>query len=194
MQNLLAGSSPGVYYRVCPTDRSRQSGREPGARKAVVYGADTHWRDVPIEELRDFMRELVMETSLRAAARMIGRGHEMVRKFVDGAIDRPQDRTRRAMAEVFLARQKLVRQVSTNPSTPTAGRLSLVLPKGTDAATREIRNIFELIRGSEKAPRSADVLEGWLVRRIEEEYATEVRYSGAKKPRRKKAAKESPGT
>jgi hypothetical protein len=191
---ILAGSSFGVYYRVCPTDRSRQSGREPEAREAVVYTADTHWRDVPIEELRDFMRELVMETSLRAAARMIGRGHEMVRKFVDGAIERPQDRTRRAMAEVFLARQHLVRQVSTSPSTPTAGRLSLVLPKGTDAATREIRKIFDLIRGSDGAPRSAEVVEGWLLRRIQEEYATEVRYSSAKKPRRRKVAKEAPGT
>jgi hypothetical protein len=55
------------------------------------------------------------------------------------------------------------------------------------------------VRAAEKVPASAEALENWLVRRIEEEYATDVRYAaggpgkGAGKPKpgkgRRKGAK-----
>jgi hypothetical protein len=160
---------------VCPSTGSRQNGRDSGEGGSAPH-ADRHWREYSVEELRSFMRELVLATSLREAARLIDRGHEMVRKFIDGTIQRPQERTRKAMAELLIARTRLVDRVRTSPSTPTAGQLTVILPKGVDAAVKEIRRVFAIVKASEKAPPSAEQLENWLVRRVQEEYATDVRY------------------
>ena len=44
------------------------------------------------------MTELVADSNLREAGRLIGRGREAVRKFVSGDIEMPHDRTREAIA------------------------------------------------------------------------------------------------
>ncbi|HEU0015339.1 MAG TPA: hypothetical protein VFQ45_16745 [Longimicrobium sp.] len=123
-----------------------------------------------MEELRAFMEELVMRTSLREAGRLIGRGHEMVRKFIDGSIKRPQDRTRRAMALLYLERRKELHLMESS-APPTSGPLKTILPRGLDAATTEVKAVFEAIHGGGRLVSTATALENWLIRRLREEYA-----------------------
>lgn len=130
------------------------------------------------------MRELVLESSLRPAAKRVGLGHEALRKFIIGETERPHERSRRAMAQLFLERQKL--SVSEGDSAPVAGQLKLLLPRGLPKASAEIRTVFDAIRGVARPPALAADLERWLLRRLQEEYAREVPYPTSGRKRREK--------
>ncbi|HKP76579.1 MAG TPA: hypothetical protein VJT67_13710, partial [Longimicrobiaceae bacterium] len=132
------------------------------------------WREIPVEELRRFMAELVVDSNLREAGRLIGRGREAVRRFVAGDIETPHDRTREAIARLYLQKQDggtLAAAEATQPAaSPTP--LKLLLPQGVERATAEIRQIFEgLKRHVDELPSSAAAVETWLLRRVKEEYA-----------------------
>ncbi|HEU0052074.1 MAG TPA: hypothetical protein VFQ39_02810 [Longimicrobium sp.] len=128
------------------------------------------------------------ETSLREAGRLIGRGREQVRKFVSGAIHTPHDRTREAIAILYLQRQKTGHVAETRVAAPSPAPLKLILPQGLERATAEIRAVFEPLRGNPDAPAVTAALETWLVRRVREEYAAEVPYPvlRQRRPRQKK--------
>lgn len=130
------------------------------------------------------MRELVLESSLRPAAKRVGLGHEALRKFIIGETDRPHERSRRAMAQLFLERRKLT--VSEGDTAPTAGQLKLLLPRGLEKASAEVRTVFDAIRGVGRPPALAKDLERWLLRRLQEEYAREVPYPTSGRKRREK--------
>jgi hypothetical protein len=142
---------------------------------------------VRLEELRSFMHELVLESSLRSASSRVGLGHEALRKFINGETDRPHERTRRRMGQLFLERQKLSAAEGDSPI--VAGQLKLLLPRGLDAARTEVRTVFDALRESGKARPVAMDLEKWLMRRLEEEYAREQPYPGDKPARRKPGRK-----
>jgi hypothetical protein len=135
----------------------------------------------------------VRATSLREVGRMIGRGREQVRKFVSGDIQNPHDRTREAIARLYLQWQKTgrVAEVRTEEGTPTP--LKMILPQGLEKASGEIRAVFERIRAADDAPPTAAALEGWLLRRLKEEYAAERPYPRARqRPARRKTPPEQP--
>ena len=127
------------------------------------------------------MHQLVMDTSLRQAASRVGLGHEALRKFIAGQTERPHERTRRAMAQLYLDSQR--QRVAEAEATPTAGQLKLRLPRGLEHAEAEIRAIFQALRAGQRPPATADAVEEWLQRRLREEYATEPRWGV--RPRRK---------
>jgi len=139
------------------------------------------------------MRELVADSNLREAGRLIGRGRETVRKFVSGDIEMPHDRTREAMAKLYVQKYgsapMRAAEVAQPVATPTP--LKLILPEGVESATAEIRATFEALRkhGGE-LPESAQALERWLLRRLKDEYAAEVPY--ARPRRRQRRAKKQP--
>jgi len=110
-----------------------------------------------------------MQSSLRDAGRLIGRGHEMVRKFIDGTIQRPQERTRRAMGLLYLERRRL--RLMETATTPTAGLLKSILPRGLDAATAAVKAVFEDKRSSGRLSSTGTAIEAYLVRKLREEYA-----------------------
>lgn len=154
------------------------------------------WRDVDVEVLRTFMKGVVLELGLRRAADMIGRGHEQVRKFIKGEIRWPQDKTRRAMAELFLRHQP-PDETATSPSTSmaeerpvprlTSPELRSILPDGLEAASAVVRAIFALARRHpDELPAEAAALEKLLLRQLKEEYREVGAYvlpAASRKPR-----------
>jgi hypothetical protein len=149
------------------------------------------WREIPVEELRRFMAELVQDSNLREAGRLIGRGREAVRKFVSGDIEMPHDRTRKAIATLYQQKYGTGVKVAAEvpQTTPTPTPLRLILPRGVERATAEIRATFQALHEhSAKLPASASALERWLLKRVKEEYAAEVPYARPRQrqPRKKK--------
>jgi hypothetical protein len=138
---------------------------------------------VPIETLRAFMHQLVLDTSLRDVAALVGLGHEALRKFVNNTTERPHQRSLRAMGQLFNQRQAL--QVRERATVPTAGQLRLLLPRGLEDARAAVRELFDSVRGSRKAGAYADDVEQFLLRRLEEEYAAEPNWSSTRKRSRK---------
>lgn len=135
------------------------------------------------------MTELVTDSNLREAGRLIGRGREAVRKFVAGEIDKPHERTREAMAKLYLQKYGTgvmrAAEVAQPAASPTP--LKLILPQPVERATAEIRAIFEgLRRHATDLPPSTAALERWLLRQVKSEYATEVPYA---RPRQRRARK-----
>lgn len=139
------------------------------------------------------MAELVRDSNLREAARLIGRGREQVRKFVAGEIENPHPSTREAIAKLYQRREQsgalLAREVPAER--PTRTPLRLVLPRGIEKATAEIRAVFDVLRRhAGEGPESAAALEKWLLTHVKDEYAVEVPY--ARPRRRKPRAKPEP--
>jgi hypothetical protein len=146
---------------------------------------------VPVEELRRFMAELVQDSNLREAGRLIGKGREAVRKFVSGETETPHDRTREAIARLYVQKYGagVKRASEVAQATTTTTPLKLILPRGVERATTEVRAIFEALRTHSHAmPPATGALERWIVRRVREEYAAETPYARPRqrKPRRKK--------
>jgi hypothetical protein len=134
---------------------------------------------VPVETLRDFMHQLVLDSSLRDAAARVGLGHEALRKFINGITERPHQRSLRSMGALYNEQQAL--RARERATIPTAGQLKLLLPRGLEAASAEVRGVFDAIRGTRKAGALAGELEAWLLRRLREEYAVEPSWGPARK-------------
>jgi hypothetical protein len=154
-------------------------------------GAPQHsaWREIPVDELRRFMSELVSDSNLREAGRLIGRGREAVRKFVSGDIETPHDRTREAIAKLYVQKYGAGAMRAAEVAQPSASPtpLKLILPQPVERATTEIRAIFEgLRRHADELPPSTAALERWLLRQVKAEYAAEVPYA---RPRQRRARK-----
>lgn len=126
------------------------------------------------------MADLVVDSNLREAGRLIGRGREAVRRFVSGDIDTPHDRTREAIARLYLQKEGAGAMSAAEAPSPGASPtpLKLILPEGVERATAEIRQIFEGVRKhANELPASTAAVETWLLRRVKEEYATETPYA-----------------
>ncbi|HEU4455893.1 MAG TPA: hypothetical protein VFR81_22700 [Longimicrobium sp.] len=157
------------------------------------------WREIPVSELRSFVAELVRDSNLREAARLIGRGREQVRKFVSGDIENPHPSTREAIAKLYQQRHGtgtgLARDVHATAVTRTP--LRLILPRPVEKATAEIRAVFDVIRRhADEAPETAAALEKWLLTHIKDEYAVEIPYPQPRKrkPRKAKGAPDADGS
>ena len=137
--------------------------------------------------LRAFVTELAREMGLREAGRLIGRGREQVRKFAAGTIEIPHPKTRQSMGELYLQRNgRGDRVAETLVPTPSPTPLKLILPKGLERATAEIRTLFALVRKQPDAPESANGVEQWLLRHVKSEYSSEQSYPKPKGPPRKR--------
>lgn len=129
------------------------------------------------------MGQLVLDTSLRDVAALVGLGHEALRKFIIGTTERPHQRSLRAMGQLYTQRQAL--QARERATVPTAGQLKLLLPRGLDDASAAVRELFDAIRGTRRAGAYADGIELFLLRRLEEEYAAESGWGPPRKRSRK---------
>lgn len=120
------------------------------------------------------MQELVLDTSLREAAGLVGLGHEALRKFVNGTTEKPHQRSLRSMGRLYLQRRAGgVQEVRTAVS--KAPHLKLLFAPGLDAAIGEVRALFEDWRNGHPPPQRAVDLERWLIARLREEHAAEPR-------------------
>ena len=135
------------------------------------------------------MTELAREVGLREAGRLVERGREQVRKFISGAIEVPHPRTRQRLGELYIERHgRGDRVAETLVHTPSPTPLKLILPKGLERATAEIRTLFALIRKHPDAPETAAGVEQWLLRHVKAEYSAEQAYprpAGKRKPPKK---------
>ena len=129
------------------------------------------------------MGQLVLDTSLRDVAALVGLGHEALRKFINGTTERPHQRSLRAMGQLYNERQAL--QAKERTTAPTAGQLKLLLPRGLQDASAAVQEVFDAIRGSRKAGAYADDMERFLLRRLEEEYFEEPNWGPPRKRSRK---------
>lgn len=127
------------------------------------------------------MEELVLDTSLREAAALVGLGHEALRKFINRTTEKPHKRSLRSMASLYLERRRL--RVAEVRTTPTAGHLKLILPRGAEAATEAVKATFDAWREGRKPPPLAADIEKWLFAKLREEYAAEPNWA----PRRKRS-------
>jgi phage antirepressor YoqD-like protein len=127
------------------------------------------------------MDALVLDTSLREAAALVGLGHEALRKFINGTTEQPHKRSIRSMAALYLERNRL--RVAEVRTTPSAGHLKLVLPRGVEPATEAVKGLFDAWREGRRPPPLAADLERWLVNKVREEYAAEPNWA----PRRKRS-------
>ncbi|HEX8452210.1 MAG TPA: hypothetical protein VF647_08950 [Longimicrobium sp.] len=145
--------------------------------------------------LRAFLAELVQEMGLREAGRLIGRGREQVRKFVSGTIEAPHPRTREKLGNLLIERQGRGNRVGESlVKTPSPTPLKLILPKGLERATGDIRAMFALIRKHPDAPETATGVEQWLLRHVKSEYSSEQSYPAPKRAApAKRAAKKKTG-
>lgn len=134
------------------------------------------------------MAQLVSDSNLREAGRLIGRGREAVRRFVSGDIETPHERTREAIARLYIKNHG-TGPLAAAEATQSAGAstpLKLILPQGVERATTEIRTIFDALRRhSSEMPASTAAVENWLLRRVKDEYANEVPYARPRKRRPK---------
>jgi hypothetical protein len=138
---------------------------------------------VRLEELRAFMAELTHSMNLRDAGALVGLGHEALRKFIRGTTKRPHDRTVKAMALLYLERQKVV--AAERDAHPTAGQLRLVLPRGLEPALETVSGLFDTLRDARRYNATAEALEQWLERRLREEYSAEPGWGSRPKRSRK---------
>ncbi len=149
------------------------------------------WAEIPITVLRSFATELAREMGLREAGRLIGRGREQVRKFIAGTIEVPHPRTRQRLGELYLERHgRADRVAEALVETPAPTPLKVILPKGLERATAEIRAMFALIRRHPDVPESAVGVEQWLLRHVKQEYSTEQTYPRPARRRPKKVGEE----
>jgi hypothetical protein len=117
------------------------------------------------------MHELVLDTSLRDAASLVGLGHEALRKFVNGTTERPHQRSLRSMGQLYAKRRSGVAEART--ATPTAGQLKLLFARELDEAIAQARGILPALREGREPPINVDELEKWIVRKLREEHAAE---------------------
>lgn len=141
------------------------------------------------------MTELVADSNLREAGRLIGRGREAVRKFVSGDIEMPHDRTREAIAKLYVQKYGSVAMRAAEVTQPAASPtpLKLILPQGVERATAEIRAVFEPLRkdGGDVSA-SIAALERWLLKRVKDEYAAEVPYARPRQRQRREKKGNAP--
>ncbi|HEX6042393.1 hypothetical protein [Longimicrobium sp.] len=127
------------------------------------------------------MHELVLDTSLRDAAALVGLGHEALRKFVNGTTERPHQRSLRSMGQLYQQRRARGGVAEVRTTAQSAGHLKLLFSPGLDAALTEVRALFDDWReGRPPSERAAEV-ERWLARKLREEHAAEVQFAGNRK-------------
>lgn len=127
------------------------------------------------------MHELVLDTSLREAAALVGLGHEALRKFVNGTTEQPHERSRRSMGQLYHQRRARGGVAEVRTTSQSAGHLKLLFSPALDAALDEVRALFDDWReGRAPSERAAEV-ERWLARRLREEHAAEAQYTGSRR-------------
>lgn len=130
------------------------------------------------------MQEVVLDTSLREAAALVGLGHEAMRKFVNGTTERPHQRSLRAMGNLYLERRvRGVAEVRT--PTPSAPHLKLLFVPGLEASTEQVKALFAGWREGGEPPALAGELERWLLGKLREEYAAEASWAPTRKRSRR---------
>jgi hypothetical protein len=129
------------------------------------------------------MHELVLDTSLREAAALVGLGHEALRKFVNGTTERPHQRSLRAMGHLY--QQRRAKGVAEVRTAPTAGHLKLLFTPGVEPSSAEVKALFDDWRDGRPPSPLAEELEKWLLRKLREEHAAEPTWAATRKRSRK---------
>lgn len=130
------------------------------------------------------MQEVVLDTSLREAAALVGLGHEAMRKFVNGTTERPHQRTLRAMGNLYVERRARGGVAEVRTPTPSAPHLKLLFAPGLESSIGEVQALFDAWRDGNAPPALAAELERWLVSKLREEYAAEPTAPIRKRSRR----------
>ncbi|HEV3050975.1 MAG TPA: hypothetical protein VGX50_11725 [Longimicrobium sp.] len=149
--------------------------------------------DVPLEVLRDFVREMAELYSYRGLATRLGMGHETVRKFITRRTELPHPRQREAYAAFFLELHPggYVEATRTEDRARPLPQLKRLLPPERGEAAAVLDRIFDLAaRHPDELPEQADAVRAWMQRLLAAEFDAELRYTAGRRP---SAATETPG-
>lgn len=119
------------------------------------------------------MHGLVLDTSLREAAALVGLGHEALRKFVNGTTERPHQRSLRSMGQLYHKRHGGGGVAEGRTASPSAGQLKLLFARELDEAVAQAHDLFPALRDGREPAISVEELEKWIVRKLREEHAAE---------------------
>lgn len=128
------------------------------------------------------MHALVLDTSLREAAALVGLGHEALRKFVNGTTERPHQRSLRSMGQLYRKRAAGVGEAF--QATESAGQLKVLFARELDEAIAQARDLFSALREGREPPVNVTELEKWMVRKLREEHDGEPRAPLRKRSRK----------
>lgn len=131
------------------------------------------------------MQEVVLDTSLREAAALVGLGHEAMRKFVNGTTERPHQRSLRAMGNLYLERRARGVAEVRAAAAPSAPHLKLLFAPGLESSIGEVKALFAAWREGRPPPELAAEVERWLVGKLREEYAAEPSWAATRKRSRR---------
>lgn len=140
---------------------------------------------VPLEVLREFVREMAALYSYRGVASRWGMGHETVRKFITRTTEQPHPRQREKYAAFFLELHPggYVEATRTDDRARPLPQLKRLLPPERGEAARALDRIFELAgRHPDELPEQADAVRGWLQRLLAAEFDAELRYTAGRRP------------
>jgi hypothetical protein len=148
--------------------------------------------DVPLEVLRDFVREMAELYSYRGLATRWGMGHETVRKFITRRTEQPHPRQREAYAAFFLELHPggYVEATRSDDRARPLPQLKRLLPPERGEAAEVLDRIFDLAsRHGDELPEQADAVRAWMQRLLAAEFDAELRYTAGRRP---SAATETP--
>jgi hypothetical protein len=141
--------------------------------------------DIPLQVLRDFVRELAREHTYRELADRWGMGHEALRKFILGRTEQPHPRQREAYGACYLELHPAgyVDQTRSNDAARPLPRLKRVLPPDRAQAMEVLDRIFGLAeRHPAEVPEQAAEVHAWLRTVLAAEFDAEARYTRGRRP------------
>jgi hypothetical protein len=172
----LTGPAGLVYYPVCAKRASGHSGQPPSGDPPFTREASR----IPIEVLRDFVREQALARKLRHLSKDWGLSAEALRKFALGMTRQPHPRQLQLFGTKFLELHPsgYVREKPVDGHARGLEQLKMVLPPGRENAQEVVERVFELAaRSGDEVPENVEKLREWILKVLNAEYDAEARFT-----------------
>jgi hypothetical protein len=171
---------------VCAKRASGHSGQPPSGDPPFSREASR----IPLEVLRDFVREQALARKLRPLSEDWGLSAEALRKFALGLTRQPHPRQLQLFGTKFLELHPsgYVREKRVDGQARALEQLKMVLPPGRENAQEVVERVFELAaRSGDEIPADVDKLRDWILKVLNAEYDAEARYSKPRTDARRRA-------
>jgi hypothetical protein len=168
---------------VCPKRLSGHSGQPRASDPPFTRDP----QNIPVDVLKDFVREQIDACRLRPLAKAWGVGHETLRKFATGLTEQPHPRQLALYSSKFLELHPsgYVREKRVDGKPVALPQLKLLLPADRERAQEVLDRIFALEeRGADGVPEEAEKVREWMRKLLNAEFDAEVRFRGKRRTRK----------